>query len=131
RGWYLVLVVLASLFLTDMRRFFDNSYAGSSWYWIGGAAGTLTAALPFGVAFATWYAGRARRNRLQEAEVSMRWFGLGSHLASLATLIVVLIFTVLPVFGYVSIRTWQNSNVVTGSPPDGPYPWLQIAVILF
>lgn len=131
RVWLLVAVLLAAFLVTDMRKLLVGPGGGVTWYWIGGSAAALTGTFPFGVAFASWYAGRARRNQLKEIERSNRWLGLGSHAPALLSMIMVLVVTVVPVFAVVSRRIWLRSIDQTGGPPPGPYPWLQIVVILF
>lgn len=128
--WLLIVAMFAAFAVTDIRFMLWGSFGGRSWFWIGGAAEQLAGVFPFGVAFAAWYAGRSRRNQLEEIDSSNRWLGLGSHAVALVAMISVLAGIVVAVFAAVTVRIWQSSIYETDSAPSGPYPWLQILVIL-
>lgn len=130
RIWLLFIVLIAAFAVTDMRLMLWGQFGGRTWFWIGGTAEQLTGVFPFGTAFAAWYAGRSRRNHLDEVDISTRWLGLGSHATALVAMVGVLILTVVGVFATVTFRIRQNSIDQLGDTPTGPYPWLQILVIL-
>lgn len=128
----LALLAIGAILLTDLGDIVLpwRPGPGTTWYWIGGTGTYLMAMFPFLLFYSCWYGGISHRNNTEESEQNCNRFIAGAHAVRIVTLLASLMFIAIVIYAWISARIVRHSINVSGSLPEGTYPWQPVLVMI-